>query len=355
MGWLESAYLCVCGILIGSLTFAYTESPHPFPKQDCIHLKLVPLSSYRTDEIIHNHKGNRMSSASMPFDDDPSPSPRLTMRHSEVLLPSTSPSSSPVLLRSHLPPHLASSMSVIPASGKGSVESVPGAVRRAQWIRSSKGSVDSAQLLQQRSQQQIPFNPIVYMSSETINKVNSTHLSVPQNAAKKGHSRSRSLGNDGLFSISNTSNRLESFYQDSAREGMPGRMPSLPSPMLTQSDDHSVDLVPQRSPPAILKQASLEGYSLDARMTSSPQNSNPTFTLEQTDDYGESSSLFCFNGHYSDDEVEPGKARSLPKLAMTSVSAEHSSLREPYQRALSEVQCECVHACVCIRACVYTC
>ena len=353
-------HTCVCGILIGSLSHLHTLGHlTPSPNRAAVYIKACSLSSHRTDEIIHNHKGNRMSSASMPYDDDPSPSPRLAMRHSEVLLPSTSPSSSPVLLRSHLPPHLASSMSVIPASGKGSVESVPGAVRRAQWIRSSKGSVDSAQMLQQRSQPQIPFNPIVYMSSETINKVNSTHLSVPRNAAKKGHSRSRSLGNDGLFSISNTSNRLESFYQDSTREDMPGRMPSLPSPMLTQSDDHSVDSVPQRSPPAILKQASLEGYSLDSRMISSPQNSNPTFTLEQTDDYGESSSLFCFNGHYSDDEVEPGKARSLPKLAMTSVSAEHSSLREPYQRALSEVQCECVCACVCacvcICACVYTC
>ena len=294
-----------------------------------------------------------MSSASMPCDDDSSPSPRLHLRHSEVLPPCTPPASSPVLqLRSHLPSHLASSMSVLPASSRGSLESVPGAVRRAQWIRGSKGSVDSAQLLQQRSPRQGAFSPSVYMSSETINKVNSSHLSVPQYEGKKGHSRSRSLGNDVVFSVSNTGPRSESFYQDPVCEDTPGRMLSMPSPSLTRSDDYSVDSATQRSPPAMVKQSSLGGYSLDSRLVSSQQHSNPTFNLEHTDnEFGECSSLCCFNGHYySDDEVEPGKARSLPKLAMISVSAEHGSAREPFQRALSEVQCKCV--CV---WCAYSC
>lgn len=347
----EAAFLCVCGIHIGSVTSAYTPHPHPHPHSyyiRCCSSLSPPPHTHHADEIVNNHKGNRMSSASMPYDDDPSPSPRPSLRHSEVLPPYTPLAPSPVLqLRSHLPSHLASSMTVLPASSRGSAESVPGALRRAQWVRGGgKGSVDSAQLHHQRSPRQGTFNPIVYMSSEAIDKGNSIHLSVPQGAANKGHSRSRSLGNDGLFSISNTNTRADYFYQDSTCEDAPGRMPSLPSPALTRSDDHSLDSGLQRSPPAMVKQASVGGYSLDPRVIST-QSSNPTFTLEQTDDdFGESSSLFNFNGHYSDDEVEPGKAQSLPKLAMISVSAEHSSPREPFQRALSEVQCECVHASV---------
>ena len=245
---------------------------------------------------------------------------------SDCFVPYTPPATPPVFSpRPHYPPSV-----MVTNNDRGSVESMPAAVRRNHWLSSRKpGSLESSTSSYGRH----AGIPALYRSSEQINQV---QLPVPPR--HQGHMRTRSLGND--ITLSTVSGHTGGHAEQETRIPIPSPLPS-PTPLAEVSRTAK-----HRSPPVMMKQASLGTY------TEQGQNFNAN-----GDDFGESSSLVCFNSYSDgDDDVVTGKAQSVPRLANLSIPGEYTHVdpKESFTRSYSEVVVpgQSLHVHMCMYVCI---
>ena len=218
---------------------------------------------------------------------------------------------------------------------------MPAALKRNHWLMNRKpSSIDS-------HPGHYGSNRAVHSHFRSSEQINHVQLTVPQR--HHGHMRTRSLGNDITLAITNG---VTVPNEQEVRHPTPSPLPS-PTP-LTDVKRHTK----HRSPPTMVKQASLGAYP----------DPSQTFNSGNEDEFGESSSLVCFNSYSDGDEdVETVKAQSVPRLISLSVSGDYTQTdpSERFTRSYSEVlpgtlvMEPCVHiwtymyAYVCMYVCMY--
>lgn len=247
---------------------------------------------------------DRLSSVSVPYDDEISRN-----RSSDCFPPYTPPVTPPV---SQSRPYYPASV-MVSSNDSGSVESMPAALKRNHWLMNRKpSSIDS-------HPGHYGSNRAVHSHFRSSEQINHVQLTVPQR--HHGHMRTRSLGNDITLAITNG---VTVPNEQEVRHPTPSPLPS-PTP-LTDVKRHTK----HRSPPTMVKQASLGAYP----------DPSQTFNSGNEDEFGESSSLVCFNSYSDGDEdVETVKAQSVPRLISLSVSGDYTQTdpSERFTRSYSEV------------------